>query len=165
MQVLMQAHCIHRLRLILPSLTLQAAKITLQGVCLQIAFFCQGAWHGVFRRAVSPHCIHYINVSPSGRRPHALAHTLHSSYLYIYISQNIRLRKGDFEGQSQTTLQVKDINFLIYYTQFSSFAEFVKSSAFYTLLVKQIRILGTFVQIHRVLQHCRTANSYSFGYR
>ena len=69
----MQAYCIHRLRLILPSLTLYAAKITLQGVCLQIAFFCQGAWHGVFRRAVSPHCIHYINVSPSGRRPHALA--------------------------------------------------------------------------------------------
>ena len=72
----MQAHCTHRLRLILPSLTLSAAKITLQGVCLQIAFFCQGAWHGVFRRAVSPHCIHYINVSPSGWRPHALAHTV-----------------------------------------------------------------------------------------
>ena len=35
------------------------------------------------------------------------------SYLDIYISQNIRLYKGDFEGQFQTTLQAKDINFLI----------------------------------------------------
>ena len=33
------------------------------------------------------------------------------SYLDIYISQNIWLCKGDFEGQFQTTLQVKDINF------------------------------------------------------
>ena len=42
----------------------------------------------------------------------------HCSYLYIYISQNIRLCKGDFEGQFQTTLQAKGINFLIWKFRF-----------------------------------------------
>ena len=37
----------------------------------------------------------------------------HCNYLDIHISQNIRLCKGDFEGQFQTTLQAKGINFLI----------------------------------------------------
>ena len=37
----------------------------------------------------------------------------HCSYLDIYISQNIRLCKGDFEGKFQTILQAKGINFLI----------------------------------------------------
>ena len=35
----------------------------------------------------------------------------HYSYLYIYISQTIKLYQGDFEDQFQTVLQVKDINF------------------------------------------------------
>ena len=33
--------------------------------------------------------------------------TAHCSYLDIYISQNIRLCKGDFEGQFQTSLQTR----------------------------------------------------------
>ena len=36
-------------------------------------------------------------------------HTV-ARYLDIYISQNIRLCKGDFERQFQTTLQTKGIN-------------------------------------------------------
>ena len=36
----------------------------------------------------------------------------HCSYLDIYISQNIRLGKGDFEGKFQTILQPKGIIFL-----------------------------------------------------
>ena len=36
----------------------------------------------------------------------------HCSYLDIYISQKIRLCKGDFEGKFQFNLQAKSINFL-----------------------------------------------------
>ena len=36
----------------------------------------------------------------------------HCSYLDIYISQNIRLCKGDFEGQFQTSLQARIIIFV-----------------------------------------------------
>ena len=67
--------------------------------------------------------------------------TPHCSYLDIYISQNIRLCKGDFEGKYQTKLQAKLINFLIWKFTFILlifllfFAEFVKSTAFYTLLL------------------------------
>ena len=38
----------------------------------------------------------------------------HCSYLNIYISHKIRLCIVDLEGQFQTTLQAKDINFLIW---------------------------------------------------
>ena len=67
--------------------------------------------------------------------------TAHCSYLDIYISQNIRLCKGDFEGKFQTILQAKGINFFIWKFTFIIlifllvFAEFVKSTAFYTLLL------------------------------
>ena len=65
----------------------------------------------------------------------------HCSYLNIYISQTIRLCKGDFEGKFQFNLQAKSITFLGW--KFRSiilifllfFAEFVKSTAFYTLLL------------------------------
>ena len=65
----------------------------------------------------------------------------HCSYLDIYISQNIRLWKGDFEGKFQPNLQAKAINFFIWKFRFILlifllfFAEFVKSTAFYTLLL------------------------------
>jgi hypothetical protein len=68
-------------------------------------------------------------------------HPAHCVYLDIYISQNIRLCKGDFEGKFQTILQAKGINFLIWKFRFIIlifllvFAEFVKSTAFYTLLL------------------------------
>ena len=66
----------------------------------------------------------------------------HCSYLNIYISQKIRLCVVDLEGQFQTTLQAKDINFLIW--KFRSiilifllfFAGVVKSSAFCTLCLQ-----------------------------
>ena len=66
-------------------------------------------------------------------------HTPHCSYLNIYISQNIRLCKGDFEGKFQTILLAKVIIFFIWKFRFIIFifplvfAEFVKSAAFYTL--------------------------------
>ena len=72
---------------------------------------------------------------------HQQATTAHCSYLDIYISQNIRLCKGDFEGKFQTILQAKGINFFIWKFTFIIlifllvFAEFVKSTAFYTLLL------------------------------
>ena len=65
----------------------------------------------------------------------------HCSYLDIYISQNIRLCKGDFEGKFETILQAKGISFFIWKFTFIIlifllvFAEFVKSTAFYTLLL------------------------------
>ena len=65
----------------------------------------------------------------------------HCSYLDIYISPNIRLWKGDFEGKFQSNIQAKTINFIIWKCRFILlifllfFAEFVKSSAFYTLLL------------------------------
>ena len=65
----------------------------------------------------------------------------HCSYLDIYISQNIRLCKGNFEGEFQTTLQAKGINFFIWKFRFIILifllflAEFVKSTAFCTLLL------------------------------
>ena len=36
----------------------------------------------------------------------------HCSYLDIYISQNLKLCKGDFAGKFQIILQAKGINFL-----------------------------------------------------
>ena len=36
----------------------------------------------------------------------------HCSYLEIYISQQIKLHVNDLEGQFQTSLQAKSINFL-----------------------------------------------------
>ena len=68
-------------------------------------------------------------------------HISHCSYLDIYISQNIRLCKGDIEGKFQAVLQAKGIIFLIWKFRFIIlifllvFAEFVKSTAFYTLLL------------------------------
>ena len=65
----------------------------------------------------------------------------HCSYLDIYISQNIRLCKGDFEGQFQTTLQAKGINIMVGKFRFVIlifllfFSEFAKSSAFCTMLL------------------------------
>jgi hypothetical protein len=54
-----------------------------------------------------------------------LTYNTHCSYLDIYISQNIRLCKGDFEGQFQTSLQARIMNFFylkihIYWTHFPS---------------------------------------------
>jgi predicted membrane metal-binding protein len=65
----------------------------------------------------------------------------HCSYLDIYISRKIRLCVVDFVGKFQTNLPAKPINFLVW--KFKSiilifllfFAEFVKSTAFYTLLL------------------------------
>ena len=65
----------------------------------------------------------------------------HCSYLDIYISQNIRLCKGDFEGQLQTSLEARIMYFLnwkfifiiIIFLLF--FAGIVKSTAFCTLLL------------------------------
>ena len=65
----------------------------------------------------------------------------HCSYLDIYISRKIRFCVVDLEGKFQTNLQAKLLNFLVW--KFRSitpifllfFAEFVKSSAFYTLLL------------------------------
>ena len=37
----------------------------------------------------------------------------HCSYLDIYISQKIRLCKGDFEGKFQTSVQASIMNFLV----------------------------------------------------
>ena len=65
----------------------------------------------------------------------------HCSYLDIYISQNLKLCKGDFAGKFQIILQAKGINFFIWKFTFIIlifllvFAEFVKSTAFYTLLL------------------------------
>ena len=42
---------------------------------------------------------------------HYLCMHTHCSYLDIYISQNIRLCKGDFDSQFQATLQDNGINF------------------------------------------------------
>ena len=67
--------------------------------------------------------------------------TAHWSCLDIYISQNIRLCKGDFEGQFQTSLQAR---IMIFFTwKFISiipifllfFAGVVKSTAFCTQLL------------------------------
>ena len=66
---------------------------------------------------------------------------LHCSFLDIYISRKIRLCVVDFEGKFQANLQAKLFNFLVW--KFKSiilifllfFAEFVKSTAFYTLLL------------------------------
>ena len=63
------------------------------------------------------------------------------SYLDIYISRKTRLCVVDLEGKYQTNIQAKLINFLVW--KFRSiilnflrfFAGFVKSSAFYTLLL------------------------------
>ena len=96
-----------------PSLKSQK-KIRMRKITLHLKRICSGEWFGTFS---------------------------HCSYLDIYISQNIRLCKGDFEGQFQTTLQAKGINFLIWKFRFIIlifllvFAEFVKSTAFYTLLL------------------------------
>ena len=63
------------------------------------------------------------------------------SYLDIYISQNLKLCKGDFAGKFQIILQAKGINFFIWKFRFIIlifllvFAEFVKSTAFCTLLL------------------------------
>ena len=65
----------------------------------------------------------------------------HCSYLDIYISRKIRLCVVDLEDKFQTSLEAKLINFLTW--KFISitlifllfFAEFVKSTAFYTLLL------------------------------
>ena len=60
----------------------------------------------------------------------------HCNYLEIYISQNIRLCNGDFEGQFQTNLQAKSITFLVWKFKFIInifllfFAEFVKIHCF-----------------------------------
>jgi hypothetical protein len=62
----------------------------------------------------------------------------HCSYLDIYISQNARLCKGDFEGKFQLILQAECINFFIRFITFIFllvFTEFVKSTDFYTLLL------------------------------
>ena len=65
----------------------------------------------------------------------------HCSYLDIYISQNIRLCKGDFEGQFQTSLQARIMIFFIWkfifiiLIFFLFFARIVKSTAFCTLLL------------------------------
>ena len=67
--------------------------------------------------------------------------TPHCSYFDIYISQKIRLCVVNLEGEFQTNLQTKPITFLV--RKFRSiiinfllfFAEFVKSTAFYTLLL------------------------------
>ena len=72
---------------------------------------------------------------------HSRACSAHCSYLDIYISQKIRLCEDDFEDKFQFNLQAKSITFLDW--KFSSiilifllfFAEFVKSTAFYTLLL------------------------------
>ena len=65
----------------------------------------------------------------------------HCSYLEIYISRKIRSCVVDLEDKFQTNLQAKLLNFLVW--KFKSiilifllfFAEFVKSTAFYTLLL------------------------------
>ena len=65
----------------------------------------------------------------------------HCSFLDIYISRKIRLCVVDLQGKFQTNLLAKPINFLVW--KFKSiilifllfFAEFVKSTAFYTLLL------------------------------
>ena len=63
------------------------------------------------------------------------------SYLDIYISRKIRLCKGDFEGKFQFNLQAKSITFLgwkfrsIILIFLPFFAEFLKSTAFYTLVL------------------------------
>ena len=86
------------------------------------------------------HSIHYI-VSFSWVTWFNSQPTAHCSYLDIYISQNIRLCKCDFEGKFQTILQAKGINFFIWKFRFIIlifllvFAEFVKSTAFCTLLL------------------------------
>ena len=84
--------------------------------------------------------IFFIHVSAHTRE---CLHTWvpHCSYLNIHISRKIRLCLVDLEGQFQTTLQAKAINFLIW--KFRSiilifllfFAGVVKSSAFCTLLM------------------------------
>ena len=83
---------------------------------------------------VSKYEIKSCSVNPLTTLPHC-------NYLNIYISRKIRLCVVDLEGQFQTTLPAKPINFSIW--KFRSiilifllfFAGVVKSSAFCTLLM------------------------------
>ena len=74
--------------------------------------------------------------------------SMHTSYLDIYISQKIRLCVVDLEGKFQTNLQAKLLDFFVW--KFRSiilifllffFAEFVKSTAFYKLLLLFQRVV------------------------
>ena len=65
----------------------------------------------------------------------------HCRYLNIYISQKTRLCAVDLKGKFQTNLQAKSITFFVWKFRFFVlifllfFEEFVKSTAFYTLLL------------------------------
>ena len=90
-----------------------------------------------------PSNTHYCySFSPTRWESQQLWHSkAHCSFLDIYISRKIRLCVVDLEGKFQTNLQAKLLNFLVW--KFRSiilifllfFAEFVKFSAFYTLLL------------------------------
>ena len=94
----------------------------------------------MLRRAARTQRAH-STVEHTGRLQASSRGMAHCSYLDIYISQNIWLWKGDFEGKVQSNLKAKTINFFIRKIRFIKlifllfFAEFVKSSAFYTLLL------------------------------
>ena len=76
----------------------------------------------------------------------ALQTISHYSYLDIYISRKIRLCVVDLEGQFQTSLQTKIMNFLIWKWRsiilifLLFFPGVVKSTAFYTLLLLFCRV-------------------------
>ena len=70
------------------------------------------------------------------------SHSAHCNYLNMYISQKIRLRVFDLEDQFQTTLQAKDIKFMIW--KFNSIT-YLFSFSFYFLQKFQIQcFLHTF---------------------
>ena len=100
---------------------------------------------------------------PVCRRRQVAAPPSHCSCLEIYISQKIRLYKGDFEGKFQFNLQAKSITFLGWKFRYIKlifllfFVEFVKSTAIYTLLLLLQRVVMFHFRFDAkiaILYHC-----------
>ena len=77
----------------------------------QLASNCSKSWASF---SASKSCLARFPLKSESRKEKIA----HCSYLDIYISQNIRLCKGDFEGKFQTILQPKGIIFFIWKFRF-----------------------------------------------
>ena len=85
-------------------------------------------------------------------------HKCTCSYLDIYISRKIRLCIVDLEGKFQINFLVWKFKSVLYSFFFYFFAEFVKSSAFYTLLLLFQRVdMFELWFLHQIaIQTCQT---------
>jgi hypothetical protein len=103
----------------------------------------------------------YENMVRSQNLPQILA--THCSYFDIYISQKIRLCIVDLEDKFQTNLQAKPITFLVWKFKYITlifllfFAEFVKFTAFYKLLLlfQKVEMFELWFLHQIVIQACQ----------